>query len=54
MAALIAREGIELVPVVELDPGKFSTRERRLPSGSGREVPEEFRTRTVGARDVAD
>jgi hypothetical protein len=30
------------VPVLELEPGRFSTVERPLPSGSGREVPGEW------------
>jgi hypothetical protein len=35
-------EGIELTPVIELTPGTFSTRERTLPSGSGRDLPDEW------------
>ena len=31
---------IELVPVIELEPWTFSTRERSSPSGSGREMPQ--------------
>jgi hypothetical protein len=42
MSVLIALEGVELVPVIELAPGTFSRRERSSPSGSGREVPEQW------------
>ncbi len=35
-------EAVEAVPVIELTPGTFSTRERPLPAGSGRELPEEW------------
>lgn len=33
---------VELVPVIELDPGQFATRERSLPAGSGRDAPGEW------------
>jgi hypothetical protein len=42
MSELTVLNTVELVPVVELTPGTFSTRERPLPSGSGRELPEEW------------
>lgn len=35
-------EEVALVPAVELEPGKFATRERPLPAGTGRDVPEEW------------
>lgn len=42
MSNLVVLQGIELIPVVELEPMKFSTQGRQSPSGSGREVPEEW------------
>src|SRR5262249_59855511 len=36
MTELTSLEGIALRPVIELTPGTFATRERPLPSGSGR------------------
>jgi hypothetical protein len=33
---------VRLVPVVEFVPGHFATRSRPLPSGTGREVPDEW------------
>jgi hypothetical protein len=42
MAALTTLDGIELVPVIELEPATFSTRERPSPSGTFRDVPEEW------------
>ena len=42
MSDLTLLEAFELVPVIELEPGRFSTRERPLPPGAGREVPAEW------------
>ena len=42
MCDLTLLHGIELVPVVELEPSTFSASTRRSPTGSGREVPEEW------------
>jgi hypothetical protein len=42
MTALTILDAIKLVPVIELTPGTFSTRERLLPAGSGRDMPEEW------------
>ncbi len=42
MAALISLDEIDLLPVVELEPAKFTTRERPLPAGSFRDVPAEW------------
>jgi hypothetical protein len=42
MSDLTALETIELVPVIELEPSTFSTRERSSPAGSGRDVPDEW------------
>jgi hypothetical protein len=39
MSEVSVLEAVELRPVLELVPGKFSTRERQLPDGSGREKP---------------
>ena len=39
---LIVLEGIQLVPVLELVPTKFSSQTRESPSGSSRDVPEEW------------
>jgi hypothetical protein len=35
-------ESVELVPVIELEPGKFSARGRPWPSGLGRDLPEQW------------
>src|SRR5260221_236420 len=40
MSGLTVLDTVELMPVIELTPGTFSTRERPLPAGSGRESPE--------------
>ena len=37
-------DDFQLVPVLELEPGTFSTVERESPHGSGDEVPEEWQT----------
>lgn len=42
MLNLIVLEGIQLVPVVELEPCKFSTQSRMSPSGTFWDVPEEW------------
>src|SRR6516162_6525404 len=39
MEGLIWLRDLELVPALELEPGRFSTRERPRPSGSGLEMP---------------
>src|SRR5262245_7545819 len=39
MSDLVVLERIELVPVVELEPSAYATRERPLPAWSGREEP---------------
>jgi hypothetical protein len=40
MSNLIVLDGIELIPVVELEPATFSTKSRNAPSNSSWEVPE--------------
>jgi len=40
MANLIVLQDLDLVPVLELEPMKFATREHPLPSGTGPEMPE--------------
>lgn len=42
MSELILLEAIELVPVIELEPATFSTREHPLPFGTFRDVPDEW------------
>ncbi len=42
MTDLVTLRNIELIPVVELEPGRFSTRTRQLPEGSSRDVPSEW------------
>jgi hypothetical protein len=42
MANLVILHDVRLVPVLELEPARFATRERPLPSGSCREVPQEW------------
>jgi hypothetical protein len=42
MQQLVVLHDVRLVPVLELEPGRFATRERPLPSGSFREVPQEW------------
>jgi hypothetical protein len=42
MSELTLLESVELMPVIELTPGTFSTRERSSPAGSGREMPDEW------------
>jgi hypothetical protein len=40
MSELIFLESVELVPVIELEPARFSRRERSSPSGLARDLPE--------------
>jgi hypothetical protein len=42
MAPLVVLHDVRLVPVLELSPARFATRERPLPTGSGREVSQEW------------
>ena len=42
MTDLVTLRKIELIPVVELEPGRFSNRTRELPDGSGRDMPGEW------------
>jgi hypothetical protein len=42
MSGLTVLASVELLPVIELTPGAFSTRERTLPSASGRDLPDEW------------
>jgi hypothetical protein len=42
MQSLAVLHDVRLVSVLELEPGRFTARERPLPSGSGREVPHEW------------
>lgn len=42
MVDLIFLEGIELIPVLELEPSTFSTRSRQSPQGTSGEVPDEW------------
>jgi hypothetical protein len=42
MQQLVILLDVRLVPVLELSPARFATRQRPLPSGSGREVPQEW------------
>jgi hypothetical protein len=44
MSELIHLESVELVPVIELEPARFSRRERSPPSGLDRELPERWGT----------
>ena len=39
---LIVLDSIQLIPVVELEPYTFSTRSRNMPSGTSKDVPEEW------------
>lgn len=43
MHDLIHLEAVGLLPVIELEPGRYSKHERPLPSGSGKELPHEWR-----------
>jgi hypothetical protein len=42
MSELTVLDAVELMPVIELTPGTFSTHERSSPSGSGLDLPEEW------------
>ena len=42
MLDLIVLESLQLVPVIELEPGRFSTQIRQSPSSMYREAPEEW------------
>lgn len=42
MSGIVVLEEVELIPVVELEPAAFATQERTSPSGSFREVPEQW------------
>lgn len=42
MLNVIVLEGIELVPVLELEPFKFATQTRKSPSGTSSEVPDDW------------
>jgi hypothetical protein len=42
VSTLLALHDVRLVPVVELEPFLFATREHPQPSGSAREVPGEW------------
>jgi len=42
MQTLAILHDVRLVPVIELEPFRFATRERTSPCGSAREVPEEW------------
>jgi hypothetical protein len=42
VSGIVALDGVELIPVVELDPSKFSAPDRPYPSQSYPEVPEEW------------
>jgi hypothetical protein len=42
MSTLVILDNVHLVPVVELEPGTFSTRERPLPGRSCRELPDQW------------
>jgi hypothetical protein len=42
MSVLMHLESVELVPVIELEPGKFSARGRPSPSGLDRDLPERW------------
>ena len=42
MSELTVLITVELMPVIELTPDTFSTRERSSPSGSYRDLPEEW------------
>ncbi len=43
MTGLTVLRSLELLPVLELEPGRFAAREYPLPSGSGLEMPEAWR-----------
>jgi hypothetical protein len=40
MSPLTILQAAELVPVADVEPGRFATGQRPLPSGSGRETPD--------------
>ena len=42
MESLAVLDDVSLVPVIELEPGRFSTQERPLPAGSSHELPGEW------------
>lgn len=42
MIDLVTLQIIELIPVVELEPGQFRTQDRQMPDGSSRDVPGEW------------
>jgi hypothetical protein len=42
MSTIVVLDGIELIPVLEMEPFKFAKQTRELPSGTSREVPDEW------------
>src|ERR1700733_2540385 len=42
MSNLIVLEGVELIPVLELEPCKFATQTRTSPSGTFWDVPDDW------------
>lgn len=53
MSGLTVLDTVELMPVIELEPAKFSTREHPSPSGTFRDVPEEWNRYLAEWRDAA-